>query len=282
MKKILIPIDFSENAINAINYAFALFKDEFCKFYILHAYQEDIYLGKPPITKEVIKEVIRTVGKDSQLQLKNTLKLIKKLSPNSKHVFKILSANNILVDEADKVVDEKNIDLIIMGTHGKTNDKERTFGSHTLQVLKYVKCPVLVIPENYSYKKPNHILFATDYSMPYQQRELELLNKIALDNSAIVDILHISDDNYLSLRQEANRSFIKENLRNRKVHFKITKDKNIANEIYSYIKNYETDILVMINRRHSFLENILFQDNVDKISLSIDIPFLALQNMRRN
>ena len=282
MKKILVPIDFSENAINAINYALALFKDELCKFYILNAYQEDIYLSNPPITKEVIKEVIRTVGKDSQLQLKNTLKLIKKLSPNSKHVFKILSANNILVDEADKVVEEKDIDLIIMGTRGKTNDKERTFGSHTLQVLKYVKCPVLVIPEGYTYKEPNHILFATDYSMPYQLRELELLNEIAFDNSSIIDILYISDDNNLSLRQEANQSFIKENLRNKKVHFKITKDKNITKEIYSYIENYETEILVMINRRHSFLENILFQDNVDKISLSIDIPFLALQNMRRN
>ena len=77
MKKILIPIDFSENAINAINYALALFKDEFCKFYILHAYQEDIYLSNVPITREIIKEVIRTVGKDSQkLKLKDIIKLI--------------------------------------------------------------------------------------------------------------------------------------------------------------------------------------------------------------
>jgi nucleotide-binding universal stress UspA family protein len=281
MKKILIPIDFSENAINAVDYALTLFKDELCKFYILHAYQEDIYLNKAPITKEVLKEVIRTAGKDSQLQLKKTLKLIKKLSPNSKHVFKILSANNILVDEADKVVDEKDIDLIIMGTLGDTNNKERTFGSHTLQVLKYVKCPVLVVPENYSYNEPNHILFATDYTIPYQQRELDLLNKIAYDNSAIIDVLYISEDNYLSPWQETNKSFIKENLRKKKVRFKITKDKNITNEIHSYIKDHETDILVMINRRHSFLENILFQDNVDKISLSLSIPLLALQNMRR-
>ncbi|KGL62500.1 universal stress protein [Polaribacter sp. Hel1_85] len=282
MKKILIPIDFSENAINAVNYALALFKNEFCKFYILHAYQEDIYLSNAPISRETIKEVIRTVGKDSQLQLKNALKQIKKLSPNSKHLFKIISANNILVDEADLIVEEKNIDLIIMGTRGATNNKKLTFGSHTLQVLKYVKCPVLVIPENYSFKEPNHILFATDYSMPYQQRELELLGEIAADNNSIIDLLYISDSSNLSLRQENNQSFIKDNLRNTKIHFKLTKDKNISNEIYTYIKDYETDILVMINRRHSFLENILFKDNVDRISLSVNIPFLALQNMRRN
>ncbi|SDS57959.1 Nucleotide-binding universal stress protein, UspA family [Polaribacter sp. KT25b] len=281
MKKILIPIDFSKNSINAINYALALFKHEFCKFYILNAYQEDINLSNAPITKEVINEVIRTAGKDSQLQLKNTLKQIKKLSQNSKHLFKILSANNILVDEADRVVEEKNIDLIVMGTLGKTNNKKLTFGSHTLQVLKYVRCPVLVIPQGYTYKKPNHILFATDYSMPYQQRELALLNEVASDYKSTIDILYISDSGSLSVRQEGYKSFIKENLKNTKIHFKITKDKNISNEINKYIEDYETDILVMINRRHSFLENILFKDNIDKISLSIKIPFLALQNMRR-
>ncbi|ARV07114.1 universal stress protein [Polaribacter sp. SA4-10] len=282
MKKILIPIDFSENANNAIKYALELFKEEFCKFYFLHAYQEGIYRSDAPISKETINEIIRTVGKESQLNLKLALKKIKNFSPNLKHTYKILSANNILVDEAEKVVDEENIDIVVMGTRGKTNDKKLTFGSHTLQVLKYVKCPVLAIPENYEFKEPNDILFATDYSMSYQQRELELLSKIATDNKSKIDVLYISDSNYLSLRQEQNKSVIKENLKNTKIHFIVTNDKNISNEIYNYIRNYEADILVMINRRHSFLENILFQDTVDKISLSIDIPFLALQNMRRN
>ena len=43
MRKILIPTDFSENAMNAITYAIDLFKYEISHFFIMHAYQDDIY-----------------------------------------------------------------------------------------------------------------------------------------------------------------------------------------------------------------------------------------------
>jgi len=282
MKKIVIPTDFSQIAMNAIKYAIELFEHDFCRFYILHAYQQDIYEGDLLITRETLNEVTKTANKNSQVQLKKALKQIKKLSPNPKHNYKIISANNILVDEADKVVDERDIDLIVMGTHGKTNNKKLTFGSHTLQVLKYVKCPVLVIPENYKYVEPKEVVFSTDFSMPYQKRELTFLSELLSDCQAQIDILYVSEMKNLSLREEDNKHFIKENLRNNKISFITVDGKNIAETISSYIKNHNTDMLVMINRRHSFLEYILFQDTINKIGLTIDIPFLVLQNIRRN
>ena len=75
---------------------------------------------------------------------------------------------------------------------------------------------------------------------------------------------------------------IKENLKDNELNFVKSNKKDVINAIYTHLKNNQTDILVMINRRHSFLEYILFQDHVDKISLMINIPFLALQNIRRN
>lgn len=43
MKKILIPTDFSNNALNAINYAAHLFKDQECAFYLLNAYKITVH-----------------------------------------------------------------------------------------------------------------------------------------------------------------------------------------------------------------------------------------------
>ena len=40
-------------------------------------------------------------------------------------------------------------------------------------------------------------------------------------------------------------------------------------------------MLVMVNTRHSYLENILYQSTIEKIGLKIDIPFLVLQNLPR-
>ncbi len=281
MKKILIPTDFSYNALNALEYALKLFKYDICAFYIMHAYQDDIHIGNALITLENIDEITDTISSKSQLQLEDILKNMNAAYPNPRHTYSIVSSNNKLIDETDKIVNEENIDIIVMGTRGKTNDKKLTFGSRTLQVLRYVQCPVLAIPENYKCIQPRKILFPTDYMIPYKRRELKLLCTIALPYRAAIDMLYVSKTEKLSLRQEDNQNFIKGELYKNKINFITNADENIINAIYTHIKENGTDMLVMVNTRHSFLENILFKSNIDEISLHIDIPFLALQNIKR-
>lgn len=281
MRKILVPTDFSDNAMNAIQYALELFKYERSDFFIMNAYQDKIYADTTLLKNETLDKVTKIISDKSQEQLENTLKKIKEISPNPRHTYTIASSNSMLMDEADKIVDEENIDIIVMGTRGETNDRKLTFGSHTLQILKYVQCPVLAIPENYKYTQPKHILFPTDYMIPYKRRELKLLCEMAFSYRSVIDVLYISKSKKLSLRQEDNQKFIKETLCKNSINFKTISGKNISNTIYKYLKEHKVDMLVLVNTRHSFLESILFQSTIDKMSLHIDIPFLTLQNIRR-
>lgn len=281
MRKILVPTDFSDNAMNAIQYALELFKYERSDFFIMNAYQDKIYADTTLLKNETLDKVTKIISDKSQEQLENTLKKIKEISPNPRHTYTIVSSNSMLMDEADKIVDEENIDIIVMGTRGETNDRKLTFGSHTLQILKYVQCPVLAIPENYKYTQPKHILFPTDYMIPYKRRELKLLCEMAFSYRSVIDVLYISKSKKLSLRQEDNQKFIKETLCKNSINFKTISGKNISNTIYKYLKEHKVDMLVLVNTRHSFLESILFQSTIDKMSLHIDIPFLTLQNIRR-
>lgn len=282
MRKILIPTDFSENAMNAIKYALELFKYEISEFYFMHAYEDEVYNNDALLTRETFDNVLSIVSKNSQNNLEDTLKQVKEISPNPRHSYNIISSNSSLIDEADIIVDEKNIDIIIMGTKGETDDRKLTFGSHTLQVLKYVQCPVLSIPVNYKYTQPKHILFPTNYLIPYKRRDLKLLCKMAASYRAIIDMLYISRSGKLSIRQEDNKQFIKDAFCENETNFNIVNNKNFIEAINTYIEENNIDMLVMVNTRHSFLENILFQSAVDKLSLNIQIPFLALQNMRRD
>lgn len=282
MRKILIPTDFSENAFNALKFAVDLMKYELSEFFIMHAFQDDIYADEDLIKKEGLNNVTRSVSENSEEQLQDLVIRIKDFSPNPRHSFHIISANNVLVDEAETIVEEENIDLIIMGTKGRTNDKTITFGSHTLQVIKYVPCPVLAIPENYKYTQPKHILFPTNYLIPYKRRELKLLCEMASPYRAVIDMLYISTSEKLSLRQKDNQNFIKETLCKNKLRFKVEQSKHFINSIYQYIKKNHIDMLVMVNTRHSFLEDMIEQSKVDELSLNIDIPFLALQNLKRD
>ncbi|AXG70755.1 universal stress protein family protein [Kordia sp. SMS9] len=282
MRKILIPTDFSENAMNALKYALELFKYDKSEFFILHAYQDEIHQDQSLLQKEGLEKVTELVQMKSQQQLETVLDAIYQISPNPRHKYKLVSANNILVDETDKIVIEESIDIIVMGTRGHTNDKALAFGSNTLKILKYVDAPVLAIPEKYSYKDPKQIVFPTNYMIPYRRRELKLLCELASNQCAAITMLYVSQSGKLSKRQEDNKTFLKTELCKNELVFETHNDTNIDNAIYTYIKENNVDMLVMVNNRRSFLEAMLVRSTIQKMSLHIDIPFLALQNVPRD
>ena len=281
MKKILIPTDFSANAMHAIDYAVDLYKRERTKFYFLHAYADEVYGLSKKNNGASFEERKEAVKKTVVKTLHEQVEDLKVHKANPQHSFEALSAFDSLVDAINDVVNRINVDLVCMGTQGQTANKKITFGSHTVQVLKYVQCPVLAIPENFEYRQPKKILFPTDYMLPYQRRELKLLNTLAAEFKSEVHCLYISDFEDLSLRQLDNKRFLGESLPDALQYFERAPVKNKAESIVEYISKNKMDLLVMVNSRHSFLEDLLYRSTVDKIGLHPKIPFLVMQNRPR-
>lgn len=281
MQTILIPTDFSAYATHAITHALELFKCDRANFYFLHAYADEVYdLGKSK-TRDSLEHLRKEVRRRTDASLQQLLSQIEERSPNPKHIYHVVSSFESLVDAVNDFVDQVDIDLIVMGTKGMTADKKITFGSQTVQVFKYVQCPVLAIPENYRYEQPKKILFPTDYMLPFKRRELKLLNGIAGSFKSELRCLYLSKSKKLSFRQEDNKLFLKGSLSNAVLFFEQSDPKNRVKTILEYITKENIDMLVMINSRHSFLEDMLYKPTVDEIGLTIKIPFLVMQNLPR-
>ncbi|MEH6537186.1 MAG: universal stress protein [Psychroserpens sp.] len=282
MLSILLPTDFSENSMNAIKYALEFFKYQKTQFYFMHAYQNEFYDHEELISRDVFEDILDGIRNESQTNLENLLNKVKEIAPNPRFTYHIISAYNTLVEEANLIAEGKNIDLIVMGTKGKSDERHIVFGSHTFQVLKYVECPVLAIPANYTNTQPKHILFPTNYLIPYKRRELKLLSVLAKSYRSVIDVLYISKSSKLSIRQEDNQVFINDTLCDNEVNFCQEDSKKIAETIKNYIKEKNIDIITMVNTQHSFLEDMLFPSIIDKVSLGLEIPLLAMQNATRN
>ena len=282
MLSILLPTDFSENSKNAINYALEFFKYQKVQFYFMHAYRNEFYDHDELVSRDVFDDVLEKVKTDSKNNLEKLLKEVNEIAPNPRYTYHSISANNSLVEEANEIADKHNIDLIVMGTKGKSNERHIIFGSQTFQVLKYVDCPVLAIPSNYKNTQPKHILFPTDYLIPYKRRELKLLSVLAKSYRSKIDVMYVSTSNKLSIRQEDNKDFIKDALIVNKVDFNIKNDKNVADAIISHIEESDIDMITMVNTQHSFLEDMLFPSTIDKVSFGLEIPLLAMQNTNRD
>lgn len=281
MRKIVIPTDFSKNAFNALYFTSKLFKYTRCDIYVVHAYADEVYNESESKSREEMERRKEKIYDEVDLQLLHLDEKIKECLPNPKHRYKMLSAFGSLTDEVNNLVNLENADCVVMGTRGKTNDRQISFGSNTIQVMKYVQCPVLAIPEDYTYHEPREILFPSDYMVPYKRRELKFLCEIAGSYRSAIHLLYINPIQKLSIRQEDNMHYLKECLYKAHLSFETTDEKDKTMAITKYILHNKIDMLVMVNSQHSHLEDLLYQSTLEKIGLHIKIPFLVFQNLHR-
>ncbi|HDZ14420.1 MAG TPA: universal stress protein, partial [Pricia sp.] len=98
MKKIILPTDFSANAQKAIDYAIHLFKNEPCKFYLLHAYHS---APSSPGNKQTAKS-----------ELKNFTQMLKANRSNEDHHFKAIVITNSIINALEKTIKKKEADYV--------------------------------------------------------------------------------------------------------------------------------------------------------------------------
>lgn len=277
MKHILLPTDFSDNSWNAIKYALQLFKNDECTFHLLNTYTPVVYhveyvLGYP--AQFGLGDSIRTTAQE------NLTKMISKISEeienNPKHQFKTQARFDSIISGVRDYLDENSIELIIMGTKGATGAKEILFGSNTVHIFKEIKCPVLAIPSNFTYESPHEILFPTDFGVNYNNSQLKIIKDIAISNHSRINTMHISTGYDLTEKQKKNKSDLEVILNNIAFLFHDVRSMNITDAINHFQIKHKINLLVMINNKHSFFENLFFKNTISQIGFHLNIPFLVI------
>ena len=277
MKQILLPTDFSENSWNAIVYALQLFKDNECTFHLLNTYTPAIYnleyvTGYPE--QFGLADAIRNTSK------KNLLKVVSKISSeftkNEKHSFQTHAEFNTLLSAVSASIEKFHIDIIVMGTKGATGAKEVLFGSNTVHVFKEIKCPVLAIPSNFAYEAPHEILFPTDLEAMYKHSTLKILKEIVLLNQARLNTMYVSTGYELTEKQERNKEKLELMFKDAAFLFHYIKAMDITYAINEFQVKHKINLLVMINNKHSFFENIFFKNTINQIGFHLNVPFLVI------
>lgn len=277
MKNILIPTDFSENAWNATKYALQLFKNSPCNFYLFHVTLISYSTaGETPLMPSigVLEESLLKQAKESLLKL---MTKAKKTSKNPNHNFFVISNYDFFIDGVKKQIEEKKIDLIVMGTKGASGFSEMIIGSNTGDLITRIKCPTLIIPENTTFKPPKEIAFPTDYNIFYQHKVLSNISKITKLYDANVNIVHVTKkDEELTDFQLENKEFLNNYFSDEKHSFyKITNSK-IEAGIQCFVESRKIDMIIMIAKNLNLFQRVLFKPTVEEISYHTDIPFFVV------
>ena len=276
MKKILLPTDFSDNSWNAIKYALQLFKDQECNFVLLNTYTPIIYQFEYLQSSSAQFGLVDTLKESSKKGLDELQKNILSEFNNPKHVFTKISSFNSLTTEIDDLYTNNIMDIIVMGTKGASGVTGVLFGSNTIHVIKNAKCPVMAIPSDFSFETPHEILFPTDYEIEYQAKHLKPIIEIAQNHISRVNIMHVYTGNDLTEAQQKNKSILETSIKNIAHLFHDIKNQNVPEAITNFQLKARINLLVMINNKHSFFENLFFKSTIKQIGFHLNIPFLVI------
>ncbi|MDY8134910.1 universal stress protein [Aquimarina sp. 2201CG5-10] len=278
MKRILVPTDFSNNAYSALFYATRLFKHQECKFYILNTFEVKTPLLTGRIDTSKGSFLYQKLSAASQESLIQTFHSIVRDTEDLQHTFETVSVSKDLVETIIKTIKSKDIDLVVMGTKGATGASAAFWGSNTVKTIQKIKrCPVLIVPDEFDFEKPINIAFPTDLKRFYLEEELQPLLDIASLFQSTIKIIHILREEKLDDIQEHNYYALKKCFK--KIQFSahwIPKNDQKTALINDFIDQLNINLLVMINYRHSFIENITHEPVIKKIGFAPSVPFLVI------
>ncbi|QQS28836.1 MAG: universal stress protein [Sphingobacteriales bacterium] len=278
MKQILVPTDFSENALNAYTYALHIADKLNIGVTTLHTYTVH-YFNPADTDLSALQDMI-----DNEVDAE--FEVYKKAATAfHQHAEKIglghISINHLLrkgfvSDEVEDVVNNQGIDLVVMGTKGINSLKDVLFGSNTADVVKRVKCPVLTVPAACVFKGITKIVYATNCD-EHDEKIIDKVYGFAQAFNAPLKCVHVS---FLEEAWNKEKLIEFERLSQKAkempmLDFEVVESESVLDGLKEYMTQNEVSIVAMHTHKRTFFEKIFLSSYTEQMAYHSHLPLLS-------
>tara|TARA_R110002020_G_scaffold262126_3_gene476554 strand:+ start:9861 stop:10715 length:855 start_codon:yes stop_codon:yes gene_type:complete len=241
IQKLLVPTDFSPQALNALKAAAQLARRYKADIYLLHLLEMPEVFIDGPATQH-------------QSQLPEALYYMKLAHKKFSNILKAPFLEGIKIYETAEFdgafegimtyVKKYNIDAIVMGSHGMSGIQEFFIGSNTEKVVRHSEIPVFVIKNELNIFNIRNFVFATDL----QEESLEAIQeaiKFAQSEEASLHMLYVNTPNRFKTTQEITsicKGFLKK-IGQKSQKLTIYNDVSVERGILNFAESIKADLI---------------------------------------
>lgn len=162
MKAILIPVDFSDYAITAINTGVNLAKKTGAEIFLLHVFPAPMDWNRIPVEQQQMHPEHEARMVEGELKMERLLKdkVLKGVKVTG------LVRPGIVQEQIIHVANLYKCNLIIMGAHGLGESHRYFIGSHAQKVVRTSPCPVLSVKKDFKPASIKKVIFAANFEEP--------------------------------------------------------------------------------------------------------------------
>lgn len=278
MKKILVPIDFSNNSHNAYLFARDVAVAIDGNISAVHVYRGS-FSEKEPL------EIVPIGEKRNEL-ITRLNSFVSKYPDSGEVITKMDVKTEVVMGHVtvEKIAElSEDYDLIIMGTQKEHPVSDRILGSVSSGVAQKAQCPVMLIPEGARFGGFSNLLYASNWESATE----EMVDKIidwANRFQSTVNFVHISPEYEVKGFDKLRQEIMEELMDLRKVNFSFsfsnTEDHSPLRGIQNYADETDADLIVLANRQRGFITNLVGKSLTKEMALNIQIPILVFHYVR--
>lgn len=276
MKTILVPIDFSENSENALSYAIMLadkYKAKLIFFHSFYTFHSSGHLSAESESKGAEAGKLAYTEKLNELYSKYTI--------NPEQEVECLTSSNELLDEIIEIIKNKTVDLVVMGTQGIGHLAGKFLGTNASWIVEYAPCPVIVVPQTQNNYELKHISYASQYlnsDIPTLKTVANLANLFQAD----LTVVHV---NPYETSKEKDTFLLFElkvltEIKSPDINFKKLPGANVEETLETYLKQGETDLLVMSAQQRNFLDKVFKKSITKALTLHLQAPIMVFHHQK--
>jgi len=269
MKTFLVPVDFSATAENAAEYAVALTKDiPGTEIILYHVYSR---INFSTLTDK--EEGSRKMVTDGELS-----KLKNKLQSTGNQSITIVSEEGSFIENIEEFVLGNHIDMVVMGITGSSRLTQVFMGTNTLNVIRHISTPVLIIPPDAKFTGINNLLFVSDFKDVARTTPFAALKKVLDFFHAKLKILNVDSEHYIELTDEfkIERESMEEKLGAYNPEFSFLRSYDFLDGINRFANAKEIDAIVTVPKKHGIISQLFKTSHTKKLAYHSHLPTIAI------
>lgn len=272
MKRILVPVDFSNCSKSALHNAIRIAERMHMELLLYHSvvvpvgFAEGAPVGGIDMGFEEMEEQCK----------KDMAALIKEYPLLEKIPHKEIIQYGSLQESINDLIKEHDVALIVMGTHGASGLSGALLGSNAYHVMKHVDLPVIALPDNADISKMKHIALAGDYLSIPRPELIKMVIDIAKAFYAQIHIIHIDKGNVVINDQIEIARSMERYLKNTNHSFHFRNFDDVEEGLLEFAKEMNIELLAMVAKNHSFFDRLKNTSHTKKMMMNIPMPLMVL------
>lgn len=276
LRKILVPIDFSETGMLALEHASFMARLAKADLLLLHVLPVQEYHFEIP------EPVMRIENHDEVNQIvdQKLAETIDRVRANYGCVAKSLSSRGKVAHEIMEIASEQKVDLIVMGTHGASGFEEFFLGSNAHKVVTVAPCPVITVQTHAKKLGFSNIVLPIDRTL-HSREKVEIATALANLFAAKIHIVGLLEE--LDSHEEGKLNIVLDQVQKaiekHELPFtrKIVKGTNLANEALKYGAAVNADLIVIMTEHESAMNGIFLGNRAKQIVNHSKIPVMSIK-----